>query len=267
MHTAEEIRTIEFQKSMSGYKTADVEVFLDEVADQVDSLVKENADLKNKVSELTARTEEDKKEKDSLQNVLLSAQVLADKIVSDAKIKAEELIKKANDEVEKIKAHGAEVKEKLENDHAERKEKMKIDLSNMQAQAVKKTESMLSAAQDSVNREQLLFDKLKVNVATMKKELVRIYKQQLEYVTTMPDEVPFDAEHAAAAITVELEKSPDYAKMVRDGFKADKENAEKIEEEKSSQNEKTEKTSDKAAQASQNKETKKGVLNFGKEKK
>lgn len=219
MHTPEEIRTIEFQKSMSGYKAADVEVFLDELADQIEKLVRENTALNKKVEELSLKIEEDSKEKSSLQNVLLSAQVLADKIVAEAKTKAEELIKKATEEVENIKNSAADVREKMEREHAEIKERMEIELSNIQAQAVKKSESILSAAQDSVNREQLLFDKLRVNVATMKKELVSIYKQQLEFVTTMPDEVPFDAEHAAAAIAIELEKSPDYAKMVKDSFK------------------------------------------------
>lgn len=226
MHTPEEIRTIEFQKSMSGYKTADVEIYLDELADQIESLDNENSTLRKKVEEMSEKIETDKKEKDSLQNVLLSAQVLADKIVAEAKEKAEELIKKANDEVENIKNTAAEVREKLEKEHEQRKSDMEIEISNMQAQAVKKSESILSAAQDSVNREQLLFDKLKVNVATMKKELVGIYKQQLELVTAMPDEVPFDAEHAAAAIAIELEKSPDYAKMVKDSFKEKKEQPE-----------------------------------------
>lgn len=262
MHTPEEIRTIEFQKSMSGYKTADVEIYLDELADQIESITNENSTLIKKIDELNAKIESDKIEKDSLQNILISAQVLADKIVSEAKDKAEELIKKANDEVIKIEDSAAEKKAALEKEHEELKAELEIKTSNMEAQIVKKTESMLSAAKDSVNREQLLFDKLKISVATMKKELVGIYKQQLELVTAMPDEVPFDAEHAAAAITIELEKSPDYAKMVKDSFK---ENKKEVKEEVKAEK-KEKKEAEKKESEEEIAEENKGNMNFSEEK-
>lgn len=233
MHTPEEIRTIEFQKSMSGYKTSDVEIFLDELADQIEGLVKENSDLNKKLEELNVRVEKDTEEKNSLQNVLLSAQVLADKIVADAEKKGADLIKEAEAKVEEIRKTGEDLKAKNEKEIADRKAEADEEVANTLAKSVKKSEALLAAAQDSVDRQQLLFDKLKISVATMKKELVGIYKNQLEFVTTMPDEVPLDAEHAAAAITVELEKSPDYAKMVKEVFAKDKEEKPAEKEEKS----------------------------------
>ena len=48
MKTPEQIRNMEFQKSpMGGYKQSDVELFLEEMASEIEILMRQKADLRN----------------------------------------------------------------------------------------------------------------------------------------------------------------------------------------------------------------------------
>ena len=70
---------------------------------------------------------------------------------------------------------------------------------------------MTRAAKDSVEREQLLFDKLKVEIVAFRKTLTAQFLEQAEMIKKLPDSVPFDPEHAAKAVAFEAEKEPDFA--------------------------------------------------------
>ena len=60
MHTAEFIRTTKFDKSMSGYRVSDVEMFLEEIADDFDELTRQNKALADRVTQLTKELEQAK---------------------------------------------------------------------------------------------------------------------------------------------------------------------------------------------------------------
>jgi cell division initiation protein len=98
-----------FERSgMRGYKAADVDKFMAEASTIFSQLSRENIELKTKVDELQAMLDEYDQTHESLSQVLLNAQRLADTIIKDANVKADLTIRdaqiKAEKTVEKAKA-------------------------------------------------------------------------------------------------------------------------------------------------------------------
>ena len=102
MLTANEIRNVTFTKSMGGYKTAEVDNFLDQCADTVAALTTAKADLENKLEVLADKLVEYRNDEDSIRTALLSAQRLGDTVVREAKHKAGLILDDANIKAEKI---------------------------------------------------------------------------------------------------------------------------------------------------------------------
>lgn len=104
MITAQDIREKTFEKSkFGGYDMAEVDDFLEELADDLTSAQKETAVLKNKMKVLVDKIEEYRKNESALNQSILSAQKLAQQIETEAREKAEKMIADADREVnEKI---------------------------------------------------------------------------------------------------------------------------------------------------------------------
>ncbi|MGN0451650.1 MAG: DivIVA domain-containing protein, partial [Acutalibacteraceae bacterium] len=164
MLSAAEIRNVKFSKSMSGYKQEEVDVLLDRIeADyaQFDRAVKE---YRAKIEAMNKEIESLKSSQNSIQNVLVSAQKLADQIVDEAKQKSEQIVKNAETNLEVITAREKELATAFELKAQERKAKLEKELEDMVKTARIKADSMKAAAEDSVARQQLLYDKLKMEM-------------------------------------------------------------------------------------------------------
>jgi len=57
LHTGDYIRSVKFDYAMRGYKVTDVEMFLDEVANDVDKLIAQNRALGERLSALMKEQE------------------------------------------------------------------------------------------------------------------------------------------------------------------------------------------------------------------
>ena len=101
MLTANEIRNATFNKSMGGYKTTEVEAFLDQCADTVAALTSQKAELEKKLEVLADKLVEYREEEDSIRTALLSAQRLGDTVVREANHKAGLILEDANIKAEK----------------------------------------------------------------------------------------------------------------------------------------------------------------------
>ncbi len=214
MYTPEDIRNVTFQRSVSGYKTGDVEAFLEEIAQQMEAMIKAKAAAPAPAPSAPAAPAPVKQSsisgisEEGLQNLLISAQRTADTIIADAREKASAIIAEAEQKAQasntKLRAQLEQTQEKIKS-VIEESDKKSNDLIKT---ATSKSDSMISAAHDSVARQQLLFDKLKISVAAYKKELITIYKKQLEIVSTMPDEVPANPADMARAVEFIIDSHP-----------------------------------------------------------
>ncbi|MBQ9860380.1 MAG: DivIVA domain-containing protein [Clostridia bacterium] len=100
MITANDIREVKFTRSMGGYKTLEVDEFLDRCADAVEELTKENGENTRKMQVLAETIMDYRNQEDSIRSALISAQRMSESVISDAKKQAEEIIAAAKAEAD-----------------------------------------------------------------------------------------------------------------------------------------------------------------------
>lgn len=209
-----EIEEIRFSKSMSGYKTDEVDDFCDKVYNDYIKFAELIKVKQEKIEALEAKLRDTELNADSINSVLISAQKLADSIVAEAKAKSEEIITTANNDAENIKQRTKKALEEIDAVITAQKNEAAKEAEAMLSDAARKSEGMILAAKDSVAREQLLFDKLRGEVAGFKKEIKNAYKAHLEALSALPEEVPVSPEDAAIAIEDIIRNEPDLRQFI-----------------------------------------------------
>ena len=221
MLSASDIKNVKFSKSMSGYKQEEVDILLDKIVADFAQNERAFKEIQAKNEALNKEIEDLKASQNSIQSVLLSAQQLADKIVSEAKEKSEEIIKNAETNISVITAHEKELSATFEIKAKERKAELEKELNDMVSKAKLKADSITAAAEDSVARQQVLFDKLKVEIAAFKTAVSAKYREHLEILSAIPDTVPADPKRIAEVVAAELEKEPEPAAFIKHEIKPD----------------------------------------------
>ena len=205
MKTPEQIRDMEFQKSpMGGYKQSDVELFLEEVASQIEILMKQKNDAERKLQEMSKKTPEVALSASSIQNVLISAQRVADQVADDAKAEAESIIADAN-----LKLTEAEIRSKEIIADAEKKavllgETAETEAAKIIAAAVKDAEVITAEAKESVELEQKLHDRLKIEISDFRKKASAQCSALIELINQLPGEIPFNLERSKTVLSVDF---------------------------------------------------------------
>lgn len=102
-----DITNKEFKKVIRGYSAEEVDEFLDNVAEDYESLYKENSSSKEKMAALNEKIEHYAKMETTIQNTLLLAQNAAEQSKQAAQKEADIIIKSANEASQRImdKAH------------------------------------------------------------------------------------------------------------------------------------------------------------------
>lgn len=214
MLNAKEIKEVTFSKSMGGYKQDEVDTLLDKVEQDYELFEREKKSLEDQITALKKELTDKDVSMEQINTVLLSAQTLADSITTDAKMQAEDIVNNANIEAEQIKQRTKKALEEIDAVITAQKAQAQTDVERMLQDAARKSEGMILAAKDSVAREQILFDKLKLEVATFKKQIKELYKDHLESLSKLPEEVPLNAESAAAAVEDIINKEPDLLRFI-----------------------------------------------------
>ena len=211
---AKSIKEAVFATSMSGYKKDEVDALLDKILADYQQFEMAALAQQNKILELEKQISEQQISMNSINTVLISAQKLADEIVAKAKVEAAEIVDTANTEAENIKLRTKKALEEIDMVLTEQKNSAQAQVDIMLADAARKSEGMILAAKDSVTREQLLFDKLKSEVAEFKAQIKETYKAHLESLSKLPEEVVLNPELAAATIEDIINKEPDLLKFI-----------------------------------------------------
>ena len=105
--TPMDINNKEFKRAIRGYSADEVDEFLDAIVENYDELYKENANLKEKITNLNEKVEHYSKIESTIQNTLLLALNAAEQAKNSAKKEAEMMVKNANETAQKVmdKAH------------------------------------------------------------------------------------------------------------------------------------------------------------------
>lgn len=100
--TPMDINNKEFKKVLRGYKSEEVDEFLDEVVENYEEVFKENSRLKESLSRSKEQIEHYEKIQNTIQNTLLLAQNAAEQARENTQKEANIIIKSANDTAQKI---------------------------------------------------------------------------------------------------------------------------------------------------------------------
>jgi cell division initiation protein len=209
MLTSAEIKKIAFTKTINGYKRDEVDVFLDTVESDYMQYERMINDAKQRIAQLEAQIGDFKDSKDSIQTVLLNAQKLADQMITEAKVKSEEIVAKAEQNINAITEQEQELARVFEIKANERKQALQKELDTMTEKANIKAKSITDAAFDSVQRQQVLFDKLKLEISTFKTAITGKYKEHLSILQQIPETVEMDPQKMAAILSAKVDEMPD----------------------------------------------------------
>ncbi len=90
-----DIRRKEFKRSMRGYSDEEVDLFLDEVADEFERLFQENIELQERVQRLEEQMAAHAQLREALEKTLITAQIQADEIRANARKESELILRDA----------------------------------------------------------------------------------------------------------------------------------------------------------------------------
>ena len=103
MLTPQDVRSVQFEKNLRGYRTEDVDRFLDKVEEQLQQNDAQAEQLRKQIADLTAENQKLKGELqsfeadgDMLKSALINAQRMGENVIREANQKAEEIIHRAN---------------------------------------------------------------------------------------------------------------------------------------------------------------------------
>lgn len=145
--TVQELQNIKFEKGAFGYRTDDVDSFLEQVVSTLREQEKEKADLEKKIMILADKIEDYRSEEDSLKAALLGAQKMGDSIVRESKAKAKQI----------------------------------------EEEAAVKAEQMLRATQEELENTKYELTRMKREVSSFKSKMLSLYKSHLESIGLLPD--------------------------------------------------------------------------------
>jgi cell division initiation protein len=131
---------------MNGYKPEEVNLFKNDVAAYVKTLLKERQELIEKMEVLAEKVEEYRTDEDSLRAALIGAQKLGDSVVREAKVKAQAILD----------------------------------------EAARQADGIVGEAKRNIELENYTLDKKKQEAAKFKTQLLALYKQHIDLINSLP---------------------------------------------------------------------------------
>ena len=183
MLTPQDVRSVQFEKNLRGYRTEDVDRFLDKVEEQLKQDDEQAEQLRKQIADLTAENQRLHRELQSyeadgemLKSALINAQRMGENVIREANQKAEEIIHRAN----------------LRGDDIIR------DANELLQKASDRADEIESEANDKRIAQEREYDRVRLEVTRFKSEVLNLYRSHVESLSHLP-EFHKDAPDSAAA--------------------------------------------------------------------
>ncbi len=220
MLTPAQVRNHQFSASGRGtYRASEVDDFFASVCESYEQMFRENGELLKKIGLLADKVEEYKSDEDNIREALLTAQRMANKIISDAKVDAEKRLTDASQKAEQITT---EAQQKADDTitSAQSTSELLLSESKKNAQAIideaqRKADERINEVKRSVTHETLVFEMTKREVSEFRASLVAMYKNHIELINKIPfivesESEPENKEESAPAFEQVNEQKPEH---------------------------------------------------------
>ncbi|MBQ5333277.1 MAG: DivIVA domain-containing protein [Oscillospiraceae bacterium] len=186
MITAMEINTKRFEQAKAGYKPEEVDEFLNSLADQVSSMIKEKEDTEKKIEVLVESIRRYKADEEALKDAMIGAQKQGRAVIEEAKAKAEAIVSEAQQKAEQI-----------------------ISAANVKA------DEIIGSTAVRAQKEQETLEKMQTAVSEFKSNLLAMYKSHLELITSLPEnDTEEEAEEYAAEETAPASEDMEATRVI-----------------------------------------------------
>lgn len=189
--TIQEIKEKSFDSARKGYRPEEVDDYLKEICTYIDSLQKENKDMRKKLEVLAAKVEEYRKDEESIQEALLGAQKLGKSIVSEAKEKAEGLEKESKEKSQKLLGDSQKESDRIlaeaKNVAQELLRKARAEAEKMITEAKQSVEVTLKETKYQIEKEQGNLLHTQREVSQFKSQLLNLYRDHIDLIKKIPE--------------------------------------------------------------------------------
>lgn len=196
MLTPQDVRSAQFEKNLRGYRTEDVDRFLDKVEEQLLLNEKDAEALRKQIADLTAENQRLHKEMESyeadgdmLKSALINAQRMGENVIREANTKAEEILHRAN----------------LRGDDIIR------DANELLQKASDRADEIINEANEKKLAEEREYDRVRLEVTRFKSDVLNLYRSHVESLSRLPEYQKDEPAAAAAAETPDAEPAEQVA--------------------------------------------------------
>lgn len=172
MLTPQDVRSVQFEKNLRGYRTEDVDRFLDKVEQQLGQDAEQMEALRKQVADLTAENETLRRnmqsyeaDGDMLKSALINAQRMGENVIREANQKAEDILHRAN----------------LRGDDIIR------DANELLQKAGDRADEIISEANDKKLAEEREYDRVRLEVTRFKSDVLNLYRTHVESLSRLPE--------------------------------------------------------------------------------
>ena len=172
MLTPQDVRSVQFEKNLRGYRTEDVDRFLDKVEQQLEQDAEQMEALRKQVADLTAENETLRRnmqsyeaDGDMLKSALINAQRMGENVIREANQKAEDILHRAN----------------LRGDDIIR------DANELLQKASDRADEIISEANDKKLAEEREYDRVRLEVTRFKSDVLNLYRTHVESLSRLPE--------------------------------------------------------------------------------
>ena len=182
MLTPQDVCAVQFEKNLRGYRTEDVDRFLDKVEQQLEQDAGQMEALRKQVADLTAENETLHRsmqsygaDGDMLKSALINAQRMGENVIREANQKAEDILHRAN----------------LRGDDIIR------DANELLQKASDRADEIISEANDKKLAEEREYDRVRLEVTRFKSDVLNLYRTHVESLSRLPEFQQKEEEAAA----------------------------------------------------------------------
>ena len=172
MLTPQDVRSVQFEKNLRGYRTEDVDHFLDKVEQQLGQDAEQMEALRKQVADLTAENETLRRnmqsyeaDGDMLKSALINAQRMGENVIREANQKAEDILHRAN----------------LRGDDIIR------DANELLQKASDRADEIENEANEKRMAEEREYDRVRLEVTRFKADVLNLYRSHVESLSRLPE--------------------------------------------------------------------------------